>query len=114
PRGQVEGEGDGGELPRVVDGEGRGGGLEAREGGEGHQAAPVALDVDGAQAGRVLPELGRRLQHHVVLVERGVHRGDRALSEGVVQRRVDGLRGDPHPRRGGAVDGEGGLQAAVL
>ena len=49
-------------------------------------------------------EFGIDLQHHVVLVERGVHGRDDALAEGVVERVVDGRGQDAEARGDLAVD----------
>src|SRR6059036_1170311 len=60
--GEVEGEGDGGELALVVDGAGRGAGLEVTEGGERHLGAAGGLDVDGLEGVGVLLEAGGDLE----------------------------------------------------
>ena len=74
----------------------------------------VAVDIDIVQSLGALPELRRHLHHHMVLIERRVHRRYLALPKGVVQSVIDQLRRDSHPRGGLAVIIERGLQAAVL
>ena len=66
------------------------------------------------RAVRVLPELRVHFHHHVILIQRRVHRRDLALAEGVVERIVDRLRRDPESRRGGAIDDQRGLQPVIL
>ena len=74
----------------------------------------AGLDVDAVE--RVGAELILRidLHHHEVLVERGVHGGDLALAEGVVEDLVDGGGGDAEARGGVAIDDQGCGQALVL
>src|SRR6266849_1240081 len=112
--GEVEGEGDSGELALVVDGEGGGAGLDVTEGGERDLGAGGGLDVDGLEGVGVLLEPGGDLEDDVVLVELGEDGGDLALAEGVVQGVVDGLGEDAETGGGVAVDDERGLEAAVL
>ena len=112
--GQVEGDGHGREEPLVVHLQGRCGRLEAGQRGERHRRAGLRAHVDRRERLRTLPELGRQLHHHVVLVERGVDRRDLALPERAVQRLVDEPGAHSDPGRGVPVDGERHLQARVL
>jgi len=50
----------------------------------------------------------------VILVQRGVDGRNLPLAEGVVQRFVDDLRGEPEARGGGAIEHERRLAPAVL
>ncbi len=50
----------------------------------------------------------------MVLIQRRVHGGDLALTEGVVQRVIEQLRRDAEARGGGAVIFDQGLQTVIL
>ncbi len=89
--------------------------LEAGEAGERARTRRVrGLDMDVAEGVGALPELGRHLHHHPVLVELGVDGGHLALPERAVERLVDEARAHPEAGRGGAIDGERHLQPRVL
>ena len=113
-RGEVEGDGDGGELALVVHGERRRALLDEGEGGEGHLAGRRGPEVDLLQGLRALAEVGLHLQHHPVLVELGEDGRDLALAEGVVERVVDHLGRDAESGGGGAIDAHGGLETLIL
>ena len=113
-RREVEGERDRGELALVVDGERGRARLVARERRERHERARARAHVDVAQGRRRLLELRAHLEHDAVLVEALVHRGDRPLPEGVVERLVDRLDRHAEARRRVAVHDHRRLQAAVL
>ena len=49
----------------------------------------VGGNMNQLEGVRVLPELRRHLHYHVVLVQLGVHGGDFALPESIVQGIVD-------------------------
>src|SRR5260370_36428 len=76
---------------------------------------PAEGGVEGG-GGRLGAGVDRRLhgQAHGVVVERGEDRGHLPLAEGVVERVVDVLRGDPEPRGGAAVDSHREPETAVL
>ena len=60
---------------------------------------------------RKLP-IGRGdFHHHVVLVEGIENRGDRALPVGIVKHGIDLIGSEAVALRGGALDGDVGLQA---
>ena len=80
----------------------------------GTDSPRVRLDMDVAEGVGALPELGRHLHHHPVLVELGVDGGHLALAERAVERLVDEPRAHPEPGRGGPIDGERHLQPRVL
>ena len=65
--------------------------------------AGIARHPQQADQGGVLAQLGRRFQHHAVLVGLGVNRADLALAEGAVQHVVHRLHGDAQARGGIAV-----------
>ena len=112
---QVEGDRHRWELALVVDLEGRGRRRVAGERRERHERAVARRGrARTSRPSRVLPELRVHLHDHVVLVERGVHRRDLALAEGVVERVVDGLRRDAEARGRRAVDRQRGLEALDL
>ena len=112
--GQVEGDGDRGQLALVVDRQGGVLQLVVGEGGERHQRPLGRPDVDGVQGVGVLPVLGRHFHDHVVLVERGIHGGHLALAECVVECVVDELRRDAETRGRPTVVLNHGLSATVL
>ena len=58
--------------------------------------------------------MGIDLHDHEVLIEAGVHGGDLALAEGVVEHLVDGRGGDAEARGGVAIDDEGCGEALIL
>ena len=60
-------------------------------------------DINLIQELRILPELRRRLHHDVILIQRRIHRRYLALTESIVERVVDQLRGDVEPRSGRAI-----------
>ena len=66
------------------------------------------------QLGRIILEEGIHFQHHVVLVDLGVHRIDLPLAEGVVQGVIDGRGRDAEARGGDAVDAQAYREAARL
>ena len=78
--------------------------------------APVCtcLDVDVVE--RVGTQLVLRidLHDHEVLVEAGIHGGDLALTEGIVEDLIDGGGGDAEARCGVAIDDEGFGQSLIL
>ncbi len=114
PGGQVERERHGREEALVVHLQRGRARLEAGERGEGDGLAALRLDVDVAEGVGALPELGRHLHHHPVLVELGVDGRHLALPEGAVERLVDEPRAHPEPGRGVPIDGERHLQPRVL
>ena len=81
---------------------------------DGNDPAGIGMNVNVVEGLRVLPELWRYFHHHVVLVQRGVHRRDLGLPEGAVESRIDQLGGDSQPRCRLAVIHQPGLQAAIL
>ena len=91
---QVEGERNGRILSLMIDRESGPLRLEARNRGQRHHRAGRGLDEDSIQRIRTELILGIDLHHHIVLIERGVHGGDFALSEGVVEHVVNGGGGD--------------------
>jgi len=111
---QVEGQRHRRKLAEVVDGQRRGARGEAREGAQRHLGAGGRLHVDALERVRIVLELGRDLEDHVVLVELGEDGRDLALAEGVVERVVDGLGQDGQARGEVAVDDQRGHEAAVL
>ena len=72
------------------------------------------LQINILQGFRRLLKLRCNFHHHVILVQRPVHRRDLPLSEGIVERIVEGLRRNSHPARRIAVDHQFGLQSFVL
>ena len=70
--------------------------------------------VNFAQKLRILPELRRRLHHHVVLVQRGVHGRDLPLAKRVVQCIVIELRRDVESCGGLPVVSDHRLQTLIL
>ena len=58
--------------------------------------------------------MGIDLHDHEVLIEAGVHGGDLALTEGVVEDLVDGGCGDAEARGGVAIDDEGCRKPLIL
>src|SRR5207244_11243234 len=85
-RREVEGEGDGGELPLVIDRERRGRRREVGEGAERHLRPARRVDVDVLQRVRALLEGRLHLQDDVVLVQLREDRRHLPLAEGVVER----------------------------
>ncbi len=86
----------------------RAGGLRAAD------RAAGGADIDVLQRFGALPELGRDLHHHMVLVEVLVDGRDLALAEGIVERVVDLADVDAEARRGRAVDVQLHLQPLVF
>ncbi len=111
---QVEGERDGRVLPLVVDGERGTLCCVVGNGRERHHGSGRRLEVDAIERVGAELVLGVDLHDHVVLVHAGVHGGDLALTEGVVEGGVDGGSRDAEARCGVAVDDEVGGQALIL
>ena len=84
------------------------------ESAQGDLSTGGRFHIDMLEAFGVLPELRVHFEHHMVLVELGVHRGDLPLAEGIVKRVVDHLRGDAEPPRGGPIDNQGRLESLIL
>ena len=114
PRRQIESDCHGGELPVVVYGQRRNPLFEMGHGAERNHLAGAGVDVNVVERLRVLPELRRDFHHHVILVERGVHRRDLGLAEGAVESGIHQLGCDSEPGRRLAVIDQPGLQAAIL
>ena len=112
--GQVEGDGDDGELSLVIHRQGGGGLLDARKRAQRRHAAAGGANVDVGQIFRPAVQLGLGFQHDAVLVQLREQDKYLPLAEGVVQRVVDHLRRDPQPRGGIAIDHHLGLQAFAL
>ena len=102
------------ELAGVVDDQPRVALLDARDARERHLLAVARGDVDLSQ--RLRPDLVARrgLEHHAILVRLRVDRRNQPLPERVVQRVVDGRDAHAEPARRIAIDGEEGLQPAIL
>ncbi len=64
------------------------------EGVERDHAAGAGVHVGGPESARAEQKLRGGLQHHVVLVERGVDGGDLRLAKTEVQRIINELRSD--------------------
>src|SRR3984957_20967804 len=80
-------------------------------GAQGHLAAAGGRQVDrGKRIERGLQVLVR-LENDAILVRLGEDGRDDALAEGVVERVVDGRRGDAETAGGVAVDGDTGGKA---
>ncbi len=63
---------------------------------------------------RILLELGKHLEHNMVLVDAGIHRRNLALPERAIKRRVDHRRIDAQPGGRRAVDDQLRLQTMYL
>ena len=72
------------------------------------------VHVDLAQEQRILPEFGRHLHDHVILIQRRIHGRDLAFAEGIVKGVVNQLRRNAEARRGGPIILHEGLEAVVL
>ena len=114
PRREVERQRHGRELAGVVDDEPRVALLDARDAGERHLLPVARSDVDLSQ--RLGPDLiaRRGLEHDAILVRLRVDRRDQPLPERVVERIVDRRHAHAQPARRVAIDGEEGLQPAIL
>src|ERR1700734_2684604 len=87
---------------------------EVSKGRQGYGRAEGRPQVNILQRIGGLLELRRDLHDHVILVERTVNGRDLPLSEGIVKRIINVLRGDAQPAGGVAVDHQLGLQSAIL
>ena len=111
---QVERNRDRRKLALVIHRQRNVGGHEVSERRQRYGRAAGGAQVNILQSlGRLL-ELRRDFHDHVVLVERTVHGGDLPLSEGVVERIVDVLRGYTQPAGGVAIDHQLRLQSLIL
>jgi hypothetical protein len=113
-RREVERQGHYRELALVTDRERRGGLRHPAHGPQRHGAAVGTREIDVVEPRRRLSDLRDHLEHDAVLVQLREHGRDLALSEGVVERVVDHLRGDAEARRRRAVDRQRRLQSALL
>src|SRR5260370_19826502 len=113
PRRKIEGDRGDRELALVVHRQRPGPGLEMGKSAEWHRSVR-AWEIDVLQPDRRPLELRRGLEHHMVLVELGEQSRDLSLAEGVVERVVDHLRGNPEPRGGYPIDHQRGPQGLVL
>src|ERR1700732_384006 len=101
-------------LALVIHGESRRLLLEAGKRAQWNLRPVRGLHVDNFQRVWVLRELSIDLQHDVILIQLGEHRGDLPLTERVVERFVNGLRKNAKARGGVAVNDEIGFKALVL
>ena len=76
--------------------------------------AGAAFHIDLFERIGILPEGGGDLLDHVILIELGVHGGDLALAERIVERVIDQLGCDAQARSGPAIDSQRSVQAVVL
>eukprot|EP01022_Parablepharisma_sp_SALTPOND_P004196 TRINITY_DN118_c0_g1_i13.p1 TRINITY_DN118_c0_g1~~TRINITY_DN118_c0_g1_i13.p1 ORF type:complete len:2030 (+),score=744.92 TRINITY_DN118_c0_g1_i13:50280-56369(+) len=112
--GQVEGHGGCRELADMVHHQRRGAFGDGGNRGQRHLAAGRGHQVDAVQRRGAVLEFRLDLHHHAILVRLRIDGGDEALAEGVVERIVDGGRGDAQARGSIAVDLDVGLQTLVL
>src|SRR5262249_19183322 len=78
------------------------------EGTERHQRAARRPHIDMLQAIGVLQEGRPHFQHHMVLIQRLVHRGDLALAKGIVECILDRCLACSQAGGGGREAGAGG------
>ena len=88
--------------------------LKMREGRQRHRRSRGRAQINILQGFGSLLELRRNFHDHVILVQRPVHGGNLPLPKGVVESIVQGLRSDPHPAGGVAIDHQLGLQSFIL
>ena len=105
-RREVEGDCYGRELALVIDGQRRRSGLKMCESAQWHRATTRRAHVNILQLGWILLELRHRFQNHMILIQLREERRNLPLTEGVVERIVNGLRRDSQARRCHAVDDE--------
>ena len=98
----------------MIDGERGGLGRPRSQRAQRHLTPARRGDVDLVEELRILPEFGRGLHHHVILIQVRVHGRDLPLSEGIVYRVVDQLRLDAESSGRGSVVNDHGLQAFIL
>ena len=113
-RRQIEGERDHRELSLMIHRQSGIGGFEVAERSEWNLGRPGSMHVNVLERIRILRKLRINFEHHVILVQLGEDGGDLALSEGVVESVVDGLRQDAEPGCGVAIDHQVSFQAAIL
>ena len=86
---EIERDGDGRKQALVIDDERRRRRCVVGEGTERHQIAVRRPHIDVLEAIGILQEARLHFQHHMVLIQRLVHRGDLTLAEGIIERIVD-------------------------